>query len=154
MKIAICLFAASIAATLAAGPAKAETLNFVGEIAPGCTMVATDGTMDVNNAWTTLSSENGNAQGGSINIQAPGVLPLVEFSAPLLASDASISAAYAQTKYYSLDGAIRDWTSQSSSVAMTDSDDTFYFDAKAVNPDGFSVGIYTVSTTATCRYNG
>ncbi len=152
MKIAICLFAASIAATLAAGPAKANTLNFVGNVAPACSITTTDGTMEISNSHQTLSSETGNAQGGSIDILAGGTLPLIEFSAPVLASDQSISAAYAEMKYYSLSGVLSAYSTQGSSVQMTQSSDSFFFDVKATNPVTFSPGIYTVSTTATCRY--
>ena len=133
-----------------ASPAGAEPVTFDASLVVTCTLVVTDGTLTPNSDYTSLSSENLGGDAASVTVTALGGDPTLTFDAPTITSTNDVSAATAQIKYSSLDGASQAYTSTQSTSTASDLADIYTIHAKADDAGGFAAGDYSVATVVTC----
>ncbi|UOR14653.1 hypothetical protein [Qipengyuania aquimaris] len=142
--------AAGACGTALASPVCAEPITFDASLVVTCTLVVTDGTLAPNSDYTSLSSENLGGAAASVTVTALGGDPTLTFDAPTITSTNDVSAATAQIKYSSLDGASQAYTSTQSTSTASDLADVYTVHAKADDAGGFDAGDYSVATAVTC----
>ncbi|MBX7483554.1 hypothetical protein K3174_13545 [Qipengyuania sp. 6D47A] len=132
---------------LAGAPANAATVTIGGTIVNLCTLTPTGGSMVVDSAGTTMTTESGvGALPASLAVIATGSAPTLTFSAPTLTGP--VSGATTRIRYSGA-GANQTYTS-GGSTASASLVDVFTIHAQVQSATGFPSGSYAVTTIVTC----
>lgn len=135
-----------VAFAMAAG-AQAATVTINGAVANSCTLTPTSGTMVVDTAGTTMTTESGSgSSAASLSVVATGTSPTLTVTAPSLTGP--VSGATTEIRY-SGSGVDQPYSS-SGSTASTSLIDALTIHARVLSATGFPSGSYAVTTQVTC----
>ncbi|MEZ5680099.1 MAG: hypothetical protein R3E14_02260 [Erythrobacter sp.] len=140
-------YSLGLSALVVASSAQAATVTINGVVINLCTLTPVSGTMVVDTAGTTMTTESGTgAAPATLSVVATGAAPTLTFTAPVLSGPAS--GATTEIRYTG-SSANQGYTSAGSS-ASTSLIDLVTIHARVQSSTGFPSGSYAVTTTVTC----